>query len=169
LARPNRQPTSASLSLLRSSLTQAPAPPLHASLLHAGTALPHLPAPRTQMQRRRISLLHSSAAPPHLLPHGSRRYSAALPPSRCSWLRALSLPSALSLPLAAAPSDPHLDQPQPPPQMTQAAPNLVGMNDEVAAWPFLFVFLCFASSLHGYLATLARRRGRLTPCERLVA
>jgi len=103
----------------------------------------HLPASSTQMHRRRISLLHAGAAPPHLLPHGSRRYSAALPPSRCSWLRALSLPSALSLPLAAAPSDPHLDQPQPPPQMTQAAPNLVGMSDEVAAWPLPIVFLCF--------------------------
>ena len=138
MAQPNRQPTSASLSHLRSSLTQAPAPPLHASLLHAGTALPHLPAPRTQMQRRRISLLHSSAAPPHLLPHGSRRYSAALPPSRCSWLRALNLPSAPSLPLAAALSDPHLDQPPPQPQLTQVAPDLVGMSEEVAARPLSF-------------------------------
>ena len=126
------------------------------------------------MQRRQIPLLQAGAAPahlapPHLLPRGSRRNSAALPPSRCSWLRALSLPSAPSLPLAAAPSDAHLEQQPPPPQMTQAMLDLVGVSKEAAAWPFLFVFLCFASSLHGYLATLARRRGRLTPCERLVA
>jgi hypothetical protein len=53
-----------------------------------------------------LLLLHTSAAPRHLLPHGSHSCSAALPPSRCSWLHALSLPSAPSLPLAAAPSDP---------------------------------------------------------------
>ena len=94
-------------------------------------------------RRRRISLLHIGAGPPHLLPHGSRRYSAALPPSRCSWLRALGLPSAPSLPLAAALSDPHLDQPPPPPHMTQAALDLVGGSEEVAARPLPIVFLCF--------------------------
>jgi hypothetical protein len=89
-------------------------------------------------------LTHADAAPPHLLSHGSCRYSAALPPSRCSWLCALSLPSAPSLPpLAASISDPHLNQPPPPPQMTQAAPDLVGMSEEVAAWPLPIVFLCF--------------------------
>ena len=96
-----------------------------------------------QMQRRRIPLLQAGAAPahlspPHLLPHGSRRNSAALPPSRRSWLRALSLPSAPSLPLAAAPSDAHLEQQPPPPQMTQAAPDLVGKSEEVAARPLSF-------------------------------
>jgi hypothetical protein len=141
LAQSNRQPTSASLSLLKSSLTQAPLP--HASLLHAGAALPHLPASRTQMQRRHISLLHAAqrsatASPPSWLTQVQRR-----PPlSRCSWLHALSLPSAPSLPLATAPSDPHLDQPQPPPQMTQA-PYLVGMSEEVATWPLLSFFSSF--------------------------
>ena len=145
MAQPNRQPTSVSLSLLRSSLIS-----------------------RTQMQRRRMppsftqaqccrisSLLHRGAAPPHLappclLPHGSRRYSAARPPSCCSWLCALSLPSAPSLPLAAAPSDP-------PSQSTTASvaddPGGVGFGGDERGGSCMAFPYRFSSSLHGYLAT----------------
>jgi hypothetical protein len=151
LAQPTRQSTSALLylSLLRCHLTDdmdAHTPPGGSLLLppHRRSTATSPPSWFRQVQRR----------PPSL---------------RCSWPRTLSLPSTPSLPLAAAPSDPHLEQPPPPPQMTQAMLDLVGVSEEAAAWPFLFVFLCFASSLHGYLATLARCRGRLTPCKRLVA
>ena len=129
----NRSFTQAS-HLRASHLLHAEALP-HASLLHASPPCfthadavpPHLPP-----SSRRSSV---ALAPPHLLCHGSCKYSATLPPLRCSWLRALSLPSAPSLPLAAAPSD--------PPQMTQAVLDLVGMSEEVAAWPLPIVFLCF--------------------------
>jgi len=67
-----------------SHLMDADAAPPHTSILHAGTALPHVPASCTQAQCHCISLLQAGTAPPHLLPHGSRRYIAALPPSRCS-------------------------------------------------------------------------------------
>ena len=133
MAQPTRQPTSALLylSLLRSSHED-----MDAHTLPGG-----------------LCSLHACAAPPHLLPHGSGRCSAALPPSRCSWLRPLSLPSTPSLPLAAAPSDAHHDQPPPPPQMTQVAPDLVGVSEVAAAWLFPIILLYFTSSLHGYLAT----------------
>jgi len=116
----------------------------------------HLPASSTQMHRRRISLLHAGAAPPHLLPHGSRRYSAALPPSRCSWLRVLSLPSAPSLPLAAAPSGSAYD-PGGADDTGGAGFDRDERGGSCMASPYRFPLL------------LARRRGRFTPCERLVA
>lgn len=137
MAQLNRQPMSVPLSRLRHPIFTH-----RISSTHAGSATASLPLP---------CFTHADAAPPYLppsvgaaqphlvpprlLPHGSRRYSAARPPSSCSWLRALSLPSCPSLHLAAAPSD--------PPQMTQAVPDPVGMSEEVAAWPLPIDFLCF--------------------------
>jgi len=144
LAQPNKQPTSVSLSLLRSSLISR----AQSSGAASSPCFTHTDA------RRRISLLHAGAVSSHLLPHGSRRYSVARPSPRCSWLHALSLPPLPSLPPAAAPSD--------PPQMTQAATDLVGMSEEVAVWPLPIDFLCFwlgdGDALHPASASTTRRR-----------
>jgi hypothetical protein len=90
--------------------------------------------------------------------------STTLPPS-------VMLLAAHPQPALRSPSDPHLNQPPPQLQMTQAAPDLVEMSKEAAAWPFPIVFLCFASRLHSMdiLLLLARYQGCLTPCKRLVA
>ena len=144
MAQPNKQPTSVSLSLLRSSLISR----AQSSGAASSPCFTHTDA------RRRISLLHAGAVSSHLLPHGSRRYSVARPSSRCSWLHALSLPPLPSLPPAAAPSD--------PPQITQAETDLVGMSEEVAVWPLPIDFLCFwlgdGDALHPASASTTRRR-----------
>ena len=133
-----------SLSLLRSSLISR----AQSSGAASSPCFTHTDA------RRRISILHAGAVSSHLLPHGSRRYSITRPSSRCSWLHALSLPPLPSLPPAAAPSD--------PPQMTQAATDLVGMSEEVAVWPLPIDFLCFwlgdGDALHPASASTTRRR-----------
>ena len=133
-----------SLSLLRSSLISR----AQSSSAASSPCFTHMDA------RRRISLLHAGAVSSHLLPHGSRRYSVARPSPRCSWLHALSLPPLPSQPPAAAPSD--------PPQMTQAATDLVGMSEEVAVWPLPIDFLCFwlgdGDAIHPTSASTTRQR-----------
>jgi hypothetical protein len=108
----------------RISFTQKRRRTLHASLLdasppcfmHADAAPSHLPP-----SRRRSSIASSAAAsPPSWITQVQRR------PASLKLLLAACLPSAPSLPLAAAPSD--------PPQMTQAAPDLVEMSDFLCFW-----------------------------------
>jgi hypothetical protein len=75
--------------------------------------------------------------------------STSLPPS-------VMLFAAQPQPALRSPSDPHLNQPPPQLQMTQATPDLVEMGKEAAPWPafpYSFPLFCLQAPFHGYLAT----------------
>ena len=87
--------------------------------------------------------MHAGAVPLHL-PPSSRHSSTASPPS---WLTQVHRrPPSLALLLTACAQPALRSFPtscRSLPKMTQAAPDLVGMSEEVAARPLPIVFLCF--------------------------
>lgn len=86
------------------------------------------------------------------------------PPSLALLLAVCSQPVLHSLPLAAAPSDPHLDQPPPSSQMTQVVQDLVGLS-EAAVWELSASPSCRLGALSLLLAALETPYSLRVPCH----